>query len=42
MESHPGKGVIKESFQTPGNPLTGWSVGRFGVSEGNITRRINK
>ena len=27
------------SFQTPGNPLTSWSVGSCGISEGNITRR---
>ena len=30
------------SFQTPGNPLTGRSVGSFGISEGNITGRKNK
>ena len=29
-------------FQTPGNPLTGRSVGSFGVSEGNITGREKK
>ena len=27
------------SFQILGNPLTGGSVGSFGISEGNITRR---
>ena len=26
----------------PGNPLTGGSVGSFGISEGNITGRKNK
>ena len=41
METCPGEG----SFHTPGNPLTGGSVGSFGISEGNTTRRkkeINK
>ena len=40
------KGVVKEekfpnirSFQTSGHLLTGGSVGSFGISEGNITRR---
>ena len=36
------KGSLRRSFQTPGNPLTGGSVGSFGISEGNITRSINK
>jgi len=30
------------SFQTPGNPLTGGSMGSFGISEGDITERKNK
>ena len=29
----------KRSLHTVGNSLTGMSVGSFGVSEGNITRR---
>ena len=40
METHPRNG--KRSFQTPGNPLTGGSVGSFGISEGDITKRKNK
>ena len=36
------KGSLRRSFQTPRNPLTGGSVGSFGISEGNITRSINK
>ena len=38
------EGSIKKerSFQTPGNTLTGRFVGNLGISEGNITRRINK
>jgi len=43
MEIHPRKGVlIEDSFQTPGNTLISRSVGSFGISEGNITRRKNK
>ena len=30
------------SFQTPRNPLTGGSVGSFGILEGNITGREKK
>ena len=30
------------SFQTRGNPPTGWSGGSFWVSEGNLTGRKNK
>ena len=38
METHPGEGVVKEEkFPNTGNPLTGRSVGTFGISEGNIT-----
>ena len=38
METCPGKRVMKEEkFETPGNPLTGGSVGSFGMSEGNIS-----
>ena len=32
-------GSREGGFQTPGNPLTGRSVGSFGISEGNITGR---
>ena len=42
METHPGQGVMKEEKETVGNPLTGGSVGSFGISEGNITRRGRK
>ena len=44
METCPREGVIKEKFPTPGNPLTGGSVGSFGISEGNETgrKKINK
>ena len=38
-ETHSGNGI---SFQTPGDPLTGGSVGNFGIPEGNITGRKNK
>ena len=40
METHPGEGVVKEE-KFP-NPLTGRSVGNFGISEGNITGRKKK
>ena len=36
------EGSLRGSFQTPVNPLTGGSGGRFQISEGNITRRKNK
>ena len=39
METRPGEGVVRGNFQTPGNPLTGGSVGSFGISKGNIARR---
>ena len=43
METCPGEGVgRRRSFQTVGNPLTGGSVGNFGISEGNIIRRRRK
>ena len=43
METHPGEGVVKEEkFPNTGNPLTGQSVGSFGISEGNITWRKRK
>ena len=42
METHPGEEVVKEKFPNTRNPLTGGSVGSFGISEGNITRRKNK
>ena len=32
----------RRSFQTPGNPLTGGSVGSFGILQGNITGREKK
>ena len=32
----------RRSFQTVENPITGRSVGSFGISEGNITRRGKK
>ena len=32
----------RRSFQTPGNPLASRSVGSFGISQGNITRRKKK
>ena len=32
----------ERSFQTPGNTLTGESVASIGISEGNISERINK
>ena len=40
METHPGEGILKEEkFPHSRKPLTGRSVGSFGISEGNITRR---
>ena len=42
MELHPGKGVLKRTFQTPGNTLTAKSVVNLGSTEGNITGRKNK
>ena len=41
-ELHPGKGVLKRSFQTPGKILTAESVLSLGSTEGNITGRKNK
>ena len=40
-DGDPSRGGSHEtrSFQTPGNPLSGSSVGIFGISESNITRR---
>ena len=32
----------EESFQTVGKPLTGRSLGSFGISEGNITGKGEK
>ena len=34
--------VKKRGFQTPGNTLTGESVGSLGTTEGNITGRKKK
>ena len=42
METHPGQGVMKEEKETVGNPLTGGSVGSFGISEGTTTGRGKK
>ena len=42
MELHPGKGVLKRSFQTPGNTVTAESVASLETTEGNITGRKNK
>ena len=40
METCPEEGDMKEeTFPNSRNPLTGGSVGRFGISEGNITGR---
>ena len=36
----PSWGGSLRSFQTPGDPLTGGSVGSFGISEGNIIGKI--
>ena len=42
-ETHPREGVVKEEkFQNTRKPFHGGSVGSFGISEGNITGRINK
>ena len=39
-EACPGEGVLKEEkFPQAGNPLTGRSMGSFGISEGDITGR---
>ena len=43
METCPGDGVMKEEkFPHSRKPLTGGSVGSFGISEGNITGREKK
>ena len=43
METCPGEGVVKEEkFPHSRKPLTGGSVGSFGISEGNITGRKKK
>ena len=43
METNMGRESCRtRSFQTAGNPLTGGSVGSFGISEGNISGRKNK
>ena len=43
METCPGDGVVKEEkFPHSRKPLTGGSVGSFGISEGNITGRKKK
>ena len=40
METHPGEGILKEEkFPHSRKPLTGRSVGSFGISESNITGR---
>ena len=39
-ETHPREGVVKEEwFPSTRKPSHQWSVGSFGISEGNITRR---
>ena len=42
MELRSRKGILKRSFQTPGNTFTAKSVTSLGTSEGNITGRENK
>ena len=43
METCPGDGVMKEEkFPHSRKPLTGGSVGSFGISEGNIAERKTK
>ena len=43
METHPRKVVVKvEKFLDPRKPSHWWSVGSFGISEGNITERKSK
>ena len=42
METCSGEGVVKEKFPHSRKPLTGGSVGSFGISEGNITGRGKK
>ena len=38
-DGDPGRESWRQrSFHTVGNPLTGGSLGSFGISEGNITR----
>ena len=39
METRPGEIVLKEKFPNTRRPLTGGSVGSFGISDGNITGR---
>ena len=39
-ETHTREGVVKkEKFPNTRKPSHQWSVGSFGISEGNITRR---
>ena len=43
METCPGEGVMKEEkVSKQQETLSGGSVGSFGISEGNITRRGTK
>ena len=42
MDTCPGRELWRRSFDTVENPLTGGSVGSFGISEGNITGRGKK
>ena len=42
METCPGREFWRRSFDTVENPLTGGSVGSFGISEGNVTGRKKK
>ena len=41
-EIRPGEGVIKEKFPNTRKPYNWQVCGSFGISEGNITGRINK
>ena len=42
METHPGKGDMKEKFPNSRKPSHRRVCGELGISEGNITRRRKK
>ena len=42
METHPGKGNMKEKFPNSRKPSHRRVCGELGISEGNITRRKKK
>ena len=42
METHPGKGNMKEKFPNSRKPSHRRVCGELGISEGNITRRRKK